>query len=159
VSDFYEAGKVGRFTLTLGECRMHPAVYAQVQRGEHIEALKPVLSLSSLGEWDVIVTTEIPEDRVVFVAAAEGVQHVVMLVDEQPDTKRCTVCKGLFNDGLGSGYVKRHWNSEKHLLAVHQNQQKITAEMKQDHAELVEERERLALRRRLEVEQQQRAVG
>jgi hypothetical protein len=91
LSDFYEAGKIGKFLPSLGEMKVHPKVYAEIQRGEHVEELKPILSLSG-GEWDVIVTTEIPPDRILFVVADAQEQdellHIVMLPTEEELERR-----------------------------------------------------------------------
>jgi hypothetical protein len=84
--EFYEAGKIGKFLPSLGEMKVHPKVYAEIQRGEHQETLKPVLS-QSWGEWDVIVTTEIPADRIVFIIADAQEQdellHIALLPTEE----------------------------------------------------------------------------
>jgi hypothetical protein len=83
LSEFYEAGKIGNFLPKLGEMRVHPKVYAEIQRGEHVEELRPVLSLHHWGEWDVIVTTEIPADRIVFVVTGHEAEFVVTLLSEE----------------------------------------------------------------------------
>jgi hypothetical protein len=65
----------------LGEIRVHPAVYAEIKRGDHNKVLEEIMQ-KAWGEFDVIVTTEIPADRVVFVSNDAGVQMVIMLDPE-----------------------------------------------------------------------------
>jgi hypothetical protein len=75
-------------------------------------------------------------------------------LDRLRKDRDCPVCWEPWDDGAGPGFVKRHNQSEGHLIAIQKQQQAITAENIKAHRELAEDRERLELRRAIEQAQQ-----